>query len=162
MVLWWSGMLFGSSLQRWCSDILAHPRPGTVPKGEVLTFCWAVLPPRPWWNYQAMKSVSSASSSLSALLSPCFCLFVLCMYACVCVFTRGCQCLSFPAPRMVRRTRGCPPNPQSSYYHVFLLIHSQIRIPACFPFILYFSEFLSPPKWIIIGHFMILAVCPID
>lgn len=43
-----------------------------MPKGEVLMFCLAVLPLRPWWNYRVVKFVFSASSSLSALFYPCF------------------------------------------------------------------------------------------
>lgn len=37
-------------------DSLAHPRPGTMLKGEVLIFCVAVLLLRPRWNYQAVQS----------------------------------------------------------------------------------------------------------
>lgn len=67
------GPALGSSLQRW--QVLWNSGPSQawdVPKGEVLMFCLAVLPLRPWSNYCVVKFVFSASSSISALFYSCF------------------------------------------------------------------------------------------
>lgn len=130
----------------------------------LLMFCVAVLPLRPWWNYQAVKSVFRASSSLSALFSPCFVfdsLFCVHMHVYVCVHVSLLVLLSFPVPRMVPLTWGCPPIQSPHVVRVSFLFALNSELLLVFllsPFILYFSEFLSPPKLIIIGY--LLAVCP--